>query len=182
MRSLFVGSLAAAVVMFALGFVFFGLLFPMALSPVAPDAAAALQGAMGSHLGASGTYMVPADEQAWMAGPGAMINFTAAGAAPSMPAAMVGGFVHMFVSAFLIGSALLAVGGDVGRRTKAVLWFGLAAALFMHLGDPIWYGFGWKSSLFLFVADGIMFIAGGIVLARWFTGAAAVAAETPPAE
>jgi hypothetical protein len=170
MRSLWVGSLAAAVVMFALGFVFFGLLFPMALSPLAPDAASAVQSALGTYLPASGTYMAPAEEEAWMAGPGALVQFTAAGGAPSMAMAMIGGFVHMAVTAFLIGLGLRAVGGDFARRSHAVLWFGLAAALFMHLGDPIWFGHGWRMALFVFVADGLMFIAGGLVLARWFTG------------
>lgn len=171
MRSILVGSLAAAVLMFFLGFVFFALLFPAALSPVSAEGAAAVQSALGTHLGASGSYMIPADEEAWMAGPSALIDFTAAGGAPSMPAAMIGGFIHMFVTALLIGLGLRAAGGDTARKTALVLWFGIAAAFFMHLGDPIWYGHGWKASLFLFVADGVMFIAAGLLLARWFTGA-----------
>ena len=169
MRSLVLGSLAAAIVMFALGFVFFGLLFPMALSPLAPDAAAAVQASLGANLPASGSYAVPMDEAAWMAGPSAMVNFTAAGAVPSMPAAMATGFVHMVISAFLIGLGLKAAGGDFARQSRIVLWFGLAAAFFMHLGDSIWYGYGWRMPLFVFLADGLMFVAGGLVLARWFT-------------
>jgi hypothetical protein len=175
MRSVFVGSLAAAVLMFLLGFIFFGLLFPMALSPLGADASAALQGALGSHLANPGTYMVPIDKEAWMAGPSAMINFTPAGGVPKEMVAMAEGFIHMYLTALLIGVALLAVGGDAARRTRIVMWFGLAAAFFMHLGDPIWFGFGWKMSGFVFVADGVMFIAGGLVLARWFTGGAAAA-------
>ena len=175
-------SLAAAVLMFALGFVFFGLLFPMALSPLAPEAASAAQAALGAALPASGTYMVPATEEAWMAGPGALIQFTAAGDAPAMATAMVGGFVHMAVSAFLIGLGLQAVGGTVATRSAAALWIGLAAAFFMHLGDPIWYGSGWTMALFVFVADGLMFIAGGLVLARWFTGREPPAAAAQPAD
>lgn len=176
---LVLGSVVAAVVMFALGFVFFGLLFPMALSPLAPEAASAAQAALGSNLPASGTYMVPADEEAWMIGPGALIQFTAAGDAPAMATAMIGGFVHMAISAFLIGLGLSAVGGSVSDRSSAALWFGLAAAFFMHLGDPIWYGAGWQMPLFVFVADGLMFIVAGLILARWFTGRdAMIAAPT----
>lgn len=176
---LIVGSLAAAVLMFALGFVFFGLLFPMALSPITAEAASAAQAALGASLPASGTYMVPIDEEAWMAGPSALINFTAGGA-PPMGMAMALGFLHFAVSAYIIGLALRAVGGGFARQAAATLWFGLAAAFFMHLGDPIWYGLSWRASLFEFVADAVMFIAAGLVLARWFTStreAAPVAAE-----
>lgn len=169
MRSLVLGSLAAAVVMFILGFVFFGLLFPMALSPLAPDAAAAVQASLGAHLPASGSYAVPMDEAAWMAGPSALVNFTVAGAVPALPVAMIEGFVHMAISALIIAMALRAVKGDFERQSRVVLWFGLAASFFMHLGDPLWYGYGWRLPLFVFVADGLMFVAGGLVLARWFT-------------
>lgn len=169
MRSLPVGALVAAIVMFLLGYVFFGVLFPMALSPLAPDAAQAVQAALGSHLPASGSYAVPMDEAAWMAGPSALITFAAAGEVPTMAMAMILGFIHMAICIFIFGLALKAVGGDFARQCKVVLLTGIAAAAFMHLGDPIWYGGGWKMSIFLFVADGVLLIVGGLVLAKWFT-------------
>lgn len=175
MRSLPVGALVAAIVMFALGFVFFGLLFPMALSPLGTDAAQSVQAALGAHLPASGTYVVPMDEAAWMAGPSAQIMFTAAGHVPSMARAMGMGFLHFLISALLIGLALKGVGGDESRRMKAAIMFGLAAAFFMHLGDPVWYGYGWRASLFFFFADGVIFITGGLILAKWFTADSAAA-------
>ncbi|HEV2816434.1 MAG TPA: hypothetical protein VGW40_04330 [Allosphingosinicella sp.] len=169
MRSLPVGAIVAAIVMFVLGFIFFGLLFPMALSPLAPEAAQAVQAALGTHLPASGNYAVPMDENAWMAGPSALITFAAAGQVPTMAMAMVLGFIHMAVCIFIFGLALKAVGGDFARQAKVVLLVGIATSAFMHLGDPIWYGSGWKMSLFVFLADGVMLIAGGLVLAKWFT-------------
>lgn len=169
MRSLPLGALVAAIVMFLLGYVFFDLLFPMALTPLAPDAAQAVQAALGSHLPASGSYAVPMDENAWMAGPSALITFAAAGQVPTMAMAMILGFLHMAVCIFIFGLALNAIGGDFARQAKIVLLVGTAASAFMHLGDPIWYGGGWKMSIFLFVADGVMLIAGGLVLAKWFT-------------
>jgi hypothetical protein len=173
---LLVGGVVAAIVMFLLGYVFFDLLFMQAFDPLAPDAAAAVQTALGSNIQASGTYMVPADPEGWMKGPAAMIGYVVAGGAPGMATAMIEGFIHMLISALIIGVGLQAVGGDFWRQARVVLWFGLAAAFFMHLGDPIWYGFGWRNSLFLFVADGVMFIAGGLVLARWFTSGPRAAA------
>ena len=169
MRSIFAGSVAAAVTMFVLGFVFYGLLFQIALSPLAVETAAAAQAALGSQLTASGTYMIPATEEAWMAGPSALINFVAAGEAPTMAMAMTMGFIHFLIAAFLVALGLRAAGGGFERQARIVLWLGIAAAFFMHLGDPIWFGFGWKMSLFTFVADSAMFIAAGLVLARWFT-------------
>jgi len=176
MRSLPVGALVAAIVMFLLGYVFFDLLFPMALSPLAPDAAQAVQAALGSHLPASGSYAVPMDEGAWMAGPSAMITFAAAGEVPTMVMAMALGFVHMAVCIFIFGLALKAAGGDFARQAKVVLLTGIAVSAFMHLGDPIWYGGGWKMSIFLFIADGVMLIVGGLILAKWFTSDRAAAA------
>lgn len=178
MRSLAIGSVAAAVVMFALGFVFFGLLGMQAFTPIDTDAASAVQAALGSSLKATGAYMIPPDEQAWMIGPSALVNFVAAGGAPTMPVAMIEGFLHMLITAVLIGLMLRAVGGDFARQSRVVLWAALAASLFMHLGDPIWYGFAWRSSLFVFVCDAIMFAAGGLVLARWFTSTARVEVPT----
>lgn len=169
MRSLPVGALVAAIVMFLLGFVFFGLLGMMLFAPLDPATATALQGALGQHLSATGTYMVPGDEEAWRIGPSAVVNFVAAGGANSIPMAMGMGFLHFVVSAFLIGLGLKAAGGDAQRQMGVALWYGLAAAVFMHLGDPIWYGFGWRSTLIEFAFDAVIFIAGGLVLAKWFT-------------
>jgi hypothetical protein len=178
MRSLPVGAIVAAIVMFLLGYVFFDLLHQMMLSPLDPAAATAVQAALGANLTASGTYMIPSTHEGWMAGPAALVMFTAAGDAPSMGMAMGLGFLHFLISAFLIGLALQGVGGDEMRRLKAAVMFGLAAAFFMHLGDPIWYGSGWRAALFLFVADGVMFIVGGIILAKWFTGQAGASAQS----
>ena len=169
MRSIAVGSVVAAIVMFALGFVFYGLLGMTMYAPLAGDVATSVQGALGDSLTGTGTYMVPADEEAWMRGPSAVVSFVAAGDAPSMTSAMLLGFVHFLVSALLIGLALKAVRGDFARRARTVLWFGIAASVFMHLGDPIWYGFSWRPEVFAFLADAVMFIAGGLVLARWFS-------------
>ena len=184
MRSIAVGSVVAAVVMFALGFVFYGLLGTMMYAPLAADVASSVQESLGAGLSTTGTYMVPADEAAWMQGPSAVVSFVAAGDAPAMATAMGLGFAHFLVSALIIGLALKAVRGDFARRARTVLWFGLGAAVLMHLGDPIWYGFDWRPAVFAFISDAVMFVAGGLVLARWFTSSrdsAPVAASPVPA-
>jgi hypothetical protein len=169
MKSLPFGALVAAVVMFFLGFVFFGLLGTTLFAPLDPATGGAVQASLGQQLPATGSYMVPADEEGWMVGPGAVIDFVAAGDSPSMAMAMGLGFLHFFVTALLIGFALKAAGGGRARRMAVALWFGLAATVFGHLGDPIWYGFSWRGHLIEFVFDAIIFITGGLILARWFT-------------
>ena len=169
MRSMFVGSVVAAAVMFALGFVFYGLLGTTGQAPLAADVANGVQNVLGTNLTTTGTYMVPIDEAAWMRGPSAMVNFVAAGDAPNLTTAMGLGFLNFLITAWLIGLGLKAVRGDFARRARATLCFGLGAAVFMHLGDPIWYGFAWRPAVYVFLSDATMFIAAGLVLARWFT-------------
>ena len=169
MRSFAVGSLVAATVMFALGFVFYALLGGMMYDPLPADTAAAVQSALGSTLPATGTYMVPAEGEAFMRGPSAIVQYVAAGGLPSLPMELAMGFVHFLLTALLIGYALKAMGGDFGRQARVLFWFGLGASAFMHLGDPIWFGASWRPALYAFVADAVIVIAGGLVLARWFT-------------
>lgn len=182
MQRLVIGSLMAAVVMFVLGFVFYGVLGTQAYSPTTTEAAMAIQASMEGNLPRTGTYMVPPDEEAWVTGPSAVVNYVAAGDAPAnMTVTMAEGFAHMLVSALLLGVALTAVGGDFAHRSRVALWVGLAAAVFMHLGDPIWFGFDWRGALFVFLADGVMFIAGGFVLAWWLARAPAASGAAAPA-
>ncbi len=171
MRSLVVGSLFAAVLMFIIGFVLMGLLGSAAYTPASPQSAAALQAALRDNLTATGTYAVPdpwtaEGEAAWMAGPAAVIRHVASGDSPGVAQSMVGGFVDMFVAALLMGVGLAAIGGDFRGRARLVVCFALAAGVFMHLGEVAWMGFDWRYSLYVFMSDVLMFIAGGLVLAR----------------
>jgi hypothetical protein len=175
MRSFALGSLAAAVVMFALGFVFFAMLGGMMYDPLPEETATVVQGALGGTLPATGTYMVPATEEAFMRGPSAIVQYVAAGGLPTLPMELGMGFVHFLLTALLIGYALKAVGGDFARQARVVIWFALAASAFMHLGDPIWFGASWRPALYEFVADAVIVIGGGLVLARWFTSERAAA-------
>lgn len=178
MRSVPVGAIAAAILMFVLGFVIFGLIdiTRYMVGPLDPATAASVQAALGAVLPETGAYAVPLDEEAWMRGPSAVILYVAAGGAPDMGMAMGMGFVHFLLVALLLGYGLQVVGGGFGRQARALLWFVFAATVFMHLGDPIWYGFAWRAHLIEFVADAVMLLAGGLVLARWFTSERTAAA------
>ena len=169
MRSFALGSLAAAVVMFVLGFIFFAALGGMLYDPLAEETAAAVQAALGNTLPATGTYMVPAGSDILNDGRRAAHEGFLAGGVPAFPMELVMGFVHFLLTALLIGYALTSVGGDFGRQARVVFWFALAASAFMRLGEPMWLGASWRPALYVFVADAVIIIAGGLVLARWFT-------------
>lgn len=173
------GSFAAAAIMFVLGFIFFAALGGMMYDPLSEEAAAAVQSALGTTLAETGTYSVPVGEEAFMRGPSAIVQYIAAGGVPTLPMGLVMGFVHFLLTALLIGYALKAVGGDFGRQARVVFWFALAASAFMRLGEPLWLGASWRPALYVFVADAVIIIAGGLVLARWFTSSRV---GTPTAE
>src|SRR3546814_12700464 len=85
MRSLVVGSLFAAVLMFIIGFVLMGLLGSAAYTPASPQSAAALQAALRDNLTATGTSAVPdpwtaEGDAAWMSAPAAVLRHVASGA------------------------------------------------------------------------------------------------------
>jgi hypothetical protein len=117
-----------------------------------------------------------------MRGPSAIVQYVAAGGIPAFPMELVTGFVHFLLTALLMGYALKAVGGDFGRQARVVFWFALAASAFMRLGEPIWLGASWRPALYVFAADAVIIIAGGLVLARWFTSERAAAPVAAAAE
>ena len=111
----------------------------MMYAPLEADDAATVQAVLGSNLPATGSYMVPPDEAAWMVGPSAVIDYVAAGGAPSMPMAMGMGYVHFLLSALLFGYGLLGAGwlvlkteGDLqdwARRLGRWCLLGVVAAI-----------------------------------------------------
>src|SRR3546814_15578406 len=77
----------------------------------------------------------------------------------------------MLVSVTVLGLALLLVAARVAdfvSRARMVVYFTLAASIYITLADPIWGHQDWIYSVYHFVADFIILAAGGIVIARWF--------------
>jgi hypothetical protein len=169
LKSLFLGSVAAALAMIALGFLFFGLMRVSMFTPLDPADAVAVQAALGRHLPASGTYIIPGGGEAWRSGPAAVVKFVSAGGAPAGTQSLIAGLLQFLAAALAMGLALRAGGGSRARQVRMALWYGLAAGIFMHLGGPIWFGYAWRHALIEGAFDSAMFIAGGLVLARWFT-------------
>lgn len=189
-----IGSAAAAVAMFVIGFIFFGLgLQNLAIKSVGDLQAAPIQQTLRTNIAETGTYSVPGDrrtaEQTRMygTGPVATIHYNVNGQVTGMSAGLaLKGLIFNFAIALAIGLALIGIDGrvrDFGSRARVVAIIAVAAAAFTHLGIPLYYPHDWAYYVYLFLADGIALAAGGLIVA-WFIKVepqAEVAGEGPPA-
>jgi len=188
-----VGAAVAAVVMFIIGFIFFG---PLGLSNLASRSlddvpAATIQQTLAANLPASGTYFVPAPEHSaqqtvmYGQGPIATIHYNVGGFAAIDTTTMIVGLVFNFIVALLIGAALIGIDRrvtDFPSRAKVAVIIAVAAAAFIHLGEPIYYHHDWSHFIYLFVADALMLAAAGIVLAWFLPNHAGAAPADAPTE
>ncbi len=181
MKNLVLGALLAAVVLFAWGFVFWGLI-PNAGVQMHPDEAA-LQQHLAEGIPETGAYYVPfpagADDTESMArheaGPIAFLFIRLEGR-PLMPVStMIGGFLHMLITALLIGMLLRMLLPSLPAWRDRVLFValaGLAAALWSDFTVPIWWHTPWAFFVWLAVYDIIAWTLAGAVLARFVRPAA----------
>ena len=190
-----IGSAAAAVAMFIIGFIFFGLgLQTLAIKNVGDIQAAPIQQVLRANIADTGTYEVPGyrttAEQTRMygTGPVATIHYNVNGQVPGMNAGLaVKGLIFNFAIALAFGLALIGIDGrvrDFGSRARVAAIIGVAAAAFTHLGVPIYYPHGWGYYIYLFIADGVSLAAAGVIVA-WFIKVApetAAAVGESPAE
>ena len=190
-----IGSAAASVAMFIIGFIFFGIgLQNLAIKGVTDLQAAPIQQALRANIADTGTYVVPNDrtsEQTRMygTGPVAMIHYNVEGQTAGMTAGTAfKGLIFNFAIALAIGLALIGIDGrvrDFGSRMRVVVIVAVAAAAFTHLGMPLYFPQGWAYYIYLFIADAVALAAAGIIVA-WFIRTEpepAVVGEAPgPAE
>lgn len=189
MTRVIIGAVAAAIAMFIIGFIFFATpLTRIGTASLDNAQAATVQQALAANLPRTGTYFVPgADtpEQTVMYGQGpiATVHYNVGGFPTADTGAIVGGLILDYVVALLIGIGLLAVGRqvtDFPSRARLVVAFSVAAGIFMHLGEPIWYHHDWGHFLYLFVADVLALAVAGLVIARWFLPKAIAAPGDAP--
>jgi hypothetical protein len=161
----------AAIAMFVWGFLFWGILSePLGLSHVVADEPG-LGETLNDALGDDGVYFLPgdmADEAAWtarhQAGPLAMIHFRRAGGDPMAPSLFLSGFLHMLVSATLIGWLIQAA--PASGRMKVVFLAALAAAVFANLGTPIWMYQSWKYHSLVAAYQFVGWLLAGVLLTK----------------
>jgi hypothetical protein len=175
-----IGSVAGAVAMFVIGFILFATpLGSIPIGSVDDQQAAAIQSVLAANMDASGadTVLVPSPERGaaqqrmYIDGPVATVHYNPNGFAVGDTGAILGGFIHMLISALLLGLALYALSGharEFGERLRITILFGVAASCFMHLGNPIWMHQDWTYHIYAFIADAVSFIVAGAIIARWF--------------
>jgi len=177
MGRVLIGSIAAALAMFVIGFIFYATpLNRIATGSLDNAQAATVQRALAANLPGNGSFHVPSTttpEQTVMYGQGpiATIHYNINGYSSADPKTMIGGLVLDLVTALLIGVALIGIDRrvpDFASRARLVVLFALAASAYMHLGNPIWYHHGWTHFIYLFLVDALTLAAGGLIIARWF--------------
>ena len=186
-----VGAVAAAVAMFIIGFIFFATPLNGIGIKDLPDAqAAAVQTALAQNIPETATYAVPSDATAGQTslygrGPIATIHYNSKGFAIGDPATMIAGFIHMLVVALLLAVALSIVSGYVvsfAERAKLLILGTLGATIFMRLGEPIWFHHDWGNAIYLFIADTVSLIVGGLIILKLLPRAQASAEAAPASE
>lgn len=173
-----IGAVPAALAMFVIGFIFFASGLQNIATRSLDDApAAAVQQSLAANLPGTGTYTVPNPEGSsaqtvmYGKGPIATVHYNMAGY-PAMDAgSLLGGLVLNFIVALLIGAALIGIDRrvpDFASRARVVAILAIAAAAYMHLGEPIYYHHDWPHFIYLFVGDAAALVAAGLIIARWF--------------
>lgn len=176
MKRLILGSLLAAVIVFIWGFLYWNILpFRNSATLPVPDEAALTQAL--EAFPETGTYQIPdlrtsESEEAMTAklsqGPSALILFRKEGVNWADPKIFIGGFLHMLITALLIGLLLRRTGlATFGARFGLVFLAGLAAAIFANLGEPIWYYQPWGWHILQFGYDLTVWIIIGLVMAKF---------------
>jgi len=191
-RSL-IGGLVAGLVMFFIGFVFWGTPLSEAAFSKANDAeSAAVQTALAQHLGrgGTGTYVIPTPSTAqgtelYGRGPIAMVHFNTGGFAAEDMSMMLPGLIFALVSGLMMAFGIAAVGREnsFAEVARLVVLFSLGVTIWTILAQPVFNHFGWGYWVYLFVSETVALIAGGLVIARWFVPAAPRAVDpAPPAD
>ena len=170
------GAAVAAVAMLIVGFLLFATpLNGLGTGNVGNAEAAQLQSALALNLPRTGTYALPdpnTAEQTVMYGQGpvATVHYNTSGYGAGDPTMIVWGVVLNFIAALLIGLGLLGIDrrvSDFGSRARLVVPFGVAAAAFMHLSEPIYLHHDWGNALYTFFGNALALIVGGLIVA-WF--------------
>ena len=176
MIRMILGSAIAAVAMLVVGFLLYATpLSRLGTGHVTSIEATLVQNVLKDNLKSTGTYAVPDPDEGnqvaqYVAGPIATIHYNAQGQAPGEAGMFVAGLALNFVTALLIGLGLIGIDGrvqDFGSRARLVAALAVGAAVFMHIGRPIYMHHDWANAVFSMFADGLALAVGGVIVA-WF--------------
>jgi hypothetical protein len=170
-----VGAVAAAVILFILGFVFFATpLHHIAVKSLPDPQAASVQAVLAQNMPETGAYAVPSARTAdqttlYGRGPVATVHYNVRGYPVGDGATMVKGLLHMLAVGLLMAAGLYHLSrsiGSSGERLRLLLLGVVGATLFIHLRDPIWFHHSWGYALYLFFADTVSLALAGFAILK----------------
>lgn len=189
MGRVIVGAAVAAVVMFFIGFIFFGTpLAKLGAANLGDTQAAAVQQSLAANLPRTGTYTVPDPEGSaaqtvmYGQGPIATIHYNTGGFAAMDTGALVSGLILNFIVALLIGFAIAGIAdrvGDFGARARVGVIVALAASAFNFFCKPIYFHHDWGHWIYMFVAQALMLVAAALILSWFLPQGRAAPADAP---
>jgi hypothetical protein len=187
----FIGGLIAGVVMFVIGFIFWGTpLSGVAFSKASDADSAAVQTALAQGLTrtGTGTYLIPTPSTPqgtvlYGRGPIATIHFNTAGFAANDLSMMLPGLIFALISGLLMSFGIAAVSREnsFAQIARLVILVSLGLTSWTILAQPVFNNFGWTYWIYFFVSEALAFIAAGLVIARWFVPKS-VPAQAAPVE
>lgn len=174
-----IGGLVGGIIIFIMGFIFWG--SPLGTIPFSHSSdpqAAAVQTALAQNLTphGTGTYLVPDPRtregaNLYTNGPVATVSFNTSGFAPEDMSMLLPGFILACVAGLLIAFGLAAVGGggrSFANLARLVVLYTLGFTVWECLTNPIFMHADWRFWIYSFVAESISLILAGLVIARWF--------------
>lgn len=178
MKKFVLAPALAALAMFFLGFLYWGLPASpayKAFGKVADDDAAAQ--ALGRIFPATGTYMVPGIHleqnkltELYRRGPSAEVVFIKEGHDPTNPTMFIKGYLHYFVVALLLLMMLEGAKPSFkcfSCRVKFSAAVGLVGGVLWHFSDPIWGNHPLPYHLVGLLYMVLEFAVAGLVLAKF---------------
>jgi len=176
MRRLVLGSLAAGVAMWLVGFIFWSPLLSWIPLAAIPDGNAQIvQQALAANLGplGSGTYAIPsatttAGTVLQANGPVAVVHFTNSGFPALDSVSLIWGMVLAMGCAFAGALGLRMLPGlGYAERIRLVAFFAIGVAGYADLSQPVFNHVPWGYFIYLLVSHVLTWLAGGAVLARF---------------
>jgi len=182
-----IGGLVGGIIIFVMGFIFWG--SPLGTIPFshAPDPqAAAVQTSLAQNLTptGSGTYLVPDPRtregaELYAKGPVASVSYNTRGFAPEDMGMLLPGFILAVVAGMLIAFGLASVGAGGRSLTdlaRLVVLYTLGFTVWECLTNPIFMHADWRFWSYSFFAESVSFIFAGLVIAWFVSGVRAPAA------
>lgn len=167
-------SLAAALAIFAWGFVFWTVVMPAPRLFGEPADEAALSEALVTYLLETDTYYVPgwtsdmeALESRLATGPVATIFFRREGVDAASPLTFLYGYLQTAFACFLVAMLLYRCASALpsyGSRVGVVLLAGLGGTVLVTLGGPIWWHQPWRFHLIHLLYAAVAWLLAGFVL------------------